>query len=104
VALHRDTCTETHGPDQVIPRHQGSNFSGRGRAAFAPILDGMADKRPNERVTPVCRWRTSAETLDLIEALERMEALLLRIESRMGLITGETTPIPDREPVGRGIP
>jgi hypothetical protein len=32
---------------------------------------------------PVCRWRTSAETLDVIEALERIEALLLRLDERM---------------------
>jgi hypothetical protein len=32
---------------------------------------------------PACRWRTSGETLDLIEALERIEALLLRLDERM---------------------
>jgi len=30
-----------------------------------------------------CRWRTSAETLDVIEALERIEALLLRLDERL---------------------
>jgi hypothetical protein len=33
--------------------------------------------------TPACRWRTSAETLDVIEALERIEALLLRLDERL---------------------
>ena len=43
----------------------------------------MADERPSERATPVCRWRTSAETLDVIEVLERIEALLLRLDDRL---------------------
>jgi hypothetical protein len=47
----------------------------------------MAGQRPPERQperqsAPACRWRTSAETLDLIEALERIEALLVRIDER----------------------
>jgi hypothetical protein len=51
-------------------------------------MTAMADERPGDRpaermVTPLCRWRTSAETLDLIEALERIEALLLRLDERM---------------------
>jgi hypothetical protein len=32
---------------------------------------------------PPCRWRTSGETLDLIEALERIEALLVQLDERM---------------------
>jgi hypothetical protein len=32
---------------------------------------------------PLCRWRTSAETLDLIEALERIEAALRRLEQQL---------------------
>jgi hypothetical protein len=44
----------------------------------------MAERRPPERGSaPVCRWRTSAETLDLIEALERIEALLIRLDDRL---------------------
>jgi hypothetical protein len=30
-----------------------------------------------------CRWRTSSETLDVIEALERIEALLVRLDERV---------------------
>jgi hypothetical protein len=30
----------------------------------------------------MCRWRTSDETLDLIEALERIEALLIRLSEQ----------------------
>ncbi len=46
----------------------------------------MAEERPSDRVTtPSCRWRTSSETLDVIEALERIEALLLRLEERLPL-------------------
>jgi len=51
------------------------------------ILAAMPEERPIERTTPLCRWRTSAETLDLIEALERIEALLLRLDERIR--TGE---------------
>jgi hypothetical protein len=44
----------------------------------------MAEERPSDRTpAPVCRWRTSAETLDLIEALERIEALLIRVDDRV---------------------
>jgi hypothetical protein len=44
----------------------------------------VAETRPTHRTSePACRWRTSAETLDLIEALERIEALLLRLDERM---------------------
>jgi hypothetical protein len=44
----------------------------------------MAGQRPTDRQpAPACRWRTSAETLDLIEALERIEALLLRVDERL---------------------
>jgi hypothetical protein len=44
----------------------------------------MAEERPPDRVpAPVCRWRTSTETLDIIEALERIEALLIRLDDRV---------------------
>jgi hypothetical protein len=44
----------------------------------------MNTRQPAERViVPACRWRTSAETLDLIEALERIEALLTRLDERV---------------------
>jgi hypothetical protein len=44
-------------------------------------MDGSSQfQRPS---TPACRWRTSGETLDLIEALERIESLLLRLDERM---------------------
>jgi len=44
----------------------------------------MADQlRPEQLTAPACRWRTSAETLDLIEALERIEALLIRLDDRL---------------------
>ncbi|MEX2247293.1 MAG: hypothetical protein WEC75_11475 [Dehalococcoidia bacterium] len=44
----------------------------------------MAGEIPSGRdVPPPCRWRTSAETLDLIEALERIEALLIRLDERL---------------------
>lgn len=52
----------------------------------------MAEDRPQERAqVPVCRWRTSAETLDLIEALERIEALLLRLDDRLRQIAPPET-------------
>jgi hypothetical protein len=44
----------------------------------------MTEQRPADRAgLPACRWRTSAETLDLIEALERIEALLIRLDERL---------------------
>jgi hypothetical protein len=43
----------------------------------------MDEERPTRTPAPLCRWRTSAETLDMIEALERIEALLLRLDARM---------------------
>lgn len=48
----------------------------------------MAEERPvappgSERRLPLCRWRTSAETLDLIEALERIEATVMRLDERL---------------------
>ncbi len=45
----------------------------------------------------VCRWRTSAETLDLIEALERIEALLVRLDDRvrgLAAVTGQAEEVP----------
>ena len=51
----------------------------------------MAEERRNERVIPACRWRTSEETLDLIEALERIEALLIRADERLRALTPPTT-------------
>lgn len=36
-------------------------------------------------VTP-CRWRTAAETLDVVESLERIESLLRRLESRLSAV------------------
>jgi hypothetical protein len=45
----------------------------------------MVGERFPSASAPACRWRTSAETLDLIEALERIEALLLRLEERLDL-------------------
>ena len=72
--------------------------------SLGPILGPMAEERPSERSTPVCRWRSSAETLDVIEALERIEALLLRLDARLGWIAEPARPIPDREPVRRQIP
>jgi hypothetical protein len=50
----------------------------------------MPDERPVERTTPLCRWRTSAETLDLMEALERIEALLLRLDERIRQVTDQS--------------
>ena len=47
----------------------------------------MAGESPGERsASPTCRWRTSAETLDVIEALERIEALLIRLDERLRLL------------------
>ena len=47
----------------------------------------MADKPTPERLpASVCRWRTSGETLDVIEALERIEALLVRLDERVRAI------------------
>ena len=46
----------------------------------------MVDKHPDMPVQHVCRWRTSAETLDLIEAFERIEALLIRLDDRLRLL------------------
>ena len=40
-------------------------------------------KADSREPAPLCRWRTSAETLDLIEALERIEALLVRMDARL---------------------
>ena len=36
------------------------------------------------RVT-ACRWRSSSETLDIIEALERIEAVLNAVDARLRL-------------------
>jgi hypothetical protein len=47
----------------------------------------MAEERPKDPALPPCRWRTSAETLDLIEALERIEALLIRLDERLRVLT-----------------
>jgi len=61
----------------------------------------MAGEQPSDHAptsTPVCRWRTPAETLDVIEALERIEALLLRLEER---VRAQAPPEPDREKVRR---
>ena len=58
----------------------------------------MADERANERATPVCRWRTSAETLDVIEVLERIEALLLRLDARLRWLDEQPHPSLDQEP------
>jgi hypothetical protein len=61
----------------------------------------MADERASDRPgTPACRWRASSETLDVIEALERIEALLLRLDQRLARTDAltpkpETSPIPD---------
>jgi hypothetical protein len=42
------------------------------------------DEQSSPRVgVPACRWRTSSETLDVIEALERIESLLIRIDQRL---------------------
>jgi hypothetical protein len=68
------------------------------------ILVSMAEERPSDRVTPACRWRTSAETLDLIEALERIEALLLRLDERLGSMAAPSTPSLDRELLAREVP
>jgi len=44
----------------------------------------MAANRPLEHPqASICRWRTSAETLDVIEAMERMEALLVALDQRV---------------------
>jgi hypothetical protein len=44
----------------------------------------MAEAKPPERaVAPACRWRSSSETVDVIEALERIEALLIRLDDRL---------------------
>jgi hypothetical protein len=51
----------------------------------------MPDERPVERTTPLCRWRTSAETLDMIEALERIEVLLLRLDERIRQVTDQSS-------------
>jgi tetrahydromethanopterin S-methyltransferase subunit B len=61
--------------------------------SFAAILVSMAEERPSERSTPVCRWRTSSETLDVIEVLERIEALLLRLDDRMRALNPREEPL-----------
>ncbi len=43
-------------------------------------------------VSPPCRWRTSDETLDVIEALERIEALLSRLDERLKRIEASAPP------------
>ena len=43
-------------------------------------------------VPPSCRWRTSDETLDVIEALERIEALLARLDERVRRIEAGAAP------------
>lgn len=48
--------------------------------------DPIADRS----LATVCRWRTSGETLDVIEALERIESLLLRLESRLRAVEEAT--------------
>ena len=64
----------------------------------------MVSERFPFATAPACRWRTSAETLDLIEALERIEALLLRLEERLDSTTvpaegnrGATKIAPEKE-------
>ena len=39
--------------------------------------------RHNEAIPPPCRWRSSDETLDVMEALERIEALLIALDERV---------------------
>jgi hypothetical protein len=59
----------------------------------------MAEARSSERPNPpACRWRTTSETLDVIEALERIEALLLRIDQRLAQTAPAATK-PDISPV-----
>jgi len=47
---------------------------------------------PERASAPVCRWRTSAETLDITEALERIEALLIRLDDRLRTATPAERP------------
>lgn len=43
----------------------------------------MPERDTQNRASPPCRWRSSDETLDVIEALERIEALLLSLDERL---------------------
>jgi hypothetical protein len=53
----------------------------------------MSEERPRARPSaPLCRWRTSAETFDLVEAVERIEALLNLVSEQLRAITSP----PDR--------
>jgi hypothetical protein len=61
----------------------------------------MAETRPTAHAesapqrVPLCRWRTSAETLDLIEALERIEAMLMRLEDRVRVLSAPSEDVRD---------
>jgi hypothetical protein len=46
----------------------------------------ITEQSVSSPVAHACRWRTSAETLDLIEALERIEALLSRLDERIAAL------------------
>jgi hypothetical protein len=59
----------------------------------------MADERPSRPPAPPCRWRTSAETLDLIEAIERIEALVNVLSDRLRELTPAREHINDGEKV-----
>jgi len=50
----------------------------------------MTEEHPADRApTPACRWRTAAETLDVIEALDRIEAVLTSVDQRVRRLEAE---------------
>lgn len=61
-------------------------------------MENQNAANPPDRALPVCRWRTSSETVDVVEALERIEALLIRIDERL---TQLTEPTPESKAVRR---
>ena len=68
------------------------------------IVAAMTEERPPESArAPACRWRTSAETLDLIEALERMESLLVRLDQRLSRLQGAETSQDESPPARRRV-
>ena len=75
--LPRIRCVVLGGPPP------GNESGQRKRNAMKNAFCTMP--RPADAL-PLCRWRTSAETLDLIEALERIEASLFRLEEHVRLL------------------
>jgi len=75
-----------------------------GRAASTRIGSMPVQDSRGHPVSPSCRWRTSDETLDVIEALERIEALLARLDERLKRIEAAVPPAVPGNAGGAGAP